>query len=63
MTEEFSYLIKFLDENREQYYLKSFIDERKNTISIYLSNLKQSWTGKRRKRYFDRYLFSIPDIF
>lgn len=48
MADEFTYLIKFLDENDEQYYLKSLIDEQKNTITIYLSNLKQSWTGKRR---------------
>lgn len=59
MTSEFAYLIQFLDENGEHYYLKSLIDEQKNTITIYLSNLKQSWTGKRRT--FDCSL-SLPRV-
>jgi hypothetical protein len=49
MADEFIYFIKFLDENNnEQYYLKSSINERKNTITIYLTNLKHSWIGTRR---------------
>lgn len=48
MAAEFSYCIQFHDENDEQFYLKSLINEQNNTISIHLTNLKQSWTGKRR---------------
>lgn len=48
MADEFSYCIQFHDENGEQFYLKSLINEQKNTISIDLSNLKQSWTGTRK---------------
>jgi hypothetical protein len=48
MADEFTYFIKFLDENSDQYYLKSSIDERKTTISMHLTNLKHSWSGTRR---------------
>ena len=61
MADEFSYCIKFDDENGEQFYLKSLINEQKNTISIDLSNLKQSWTGTRKtfiSRLSTYFLFS-----
>jgi hypothetical protein len=43
---EFTYFIKIFDENNEQYYLKSSIDEQNNTILIHLTNLKHSWIGR-----------------
>jgi hypothetical protein len=56
MDEELTNLIKISDENDEQYYLKSLINEQDNTILIHLTNLKHSWHGTRRTFIFDVYL-------
>lgn len=52
MTDEFTYFIKIFDENNEQYYLKSIINEQTNTVLINLTNFKHSWTGKRKFFFF-----------
>lgn len=47
MVDEFTYFIKIFDENNEQYYLKTSINEQTNTILINLTNFKHSWIGTR----------------
>ncbi|CAF0916131.1 unnamed protein product [Rotaria sordida] len=45
MDDDFTYFVKILDDNGDRYYLKSSIDERTNTISMQLTNLKIGWIG------------------
>lgn len=45
MDDDFTYFVKFLDDNGNRYYLKSSIDERTNTILMQITDLKVGWVG------------------
>ena len=47
MDDDFTYFVKIIDENGDQYYMKSSIDERANTMLIQLTNLNAGWVGAR----------------
>ena len=47
MDDDFTYFVKLVDEEGDRYYLKSSIDERTNTISMQLTNLRVGWIGTR----------------
>lgn len=51
MDDDFTYLVKIVDENGDQFYMKSSIDERANTILIQLTDLTVGWIGTREILY------------